>query len=204
MAFLHTPNVIISGISACVPKEIEENINYPLDKEELGKLISSIGVERKRIVDPNTCTSDLCFKAAEKLIEELKWNKEEINCLVFVSQSMDYVLPATSCILQNRLGLSNDCYTLDISLGCSGWVHGLSTIASLIFAGNGKQFRKAILLSGDTSSKSISKEDKSAWPLFGDAGSATAIEFKQGADGLKFHFGTDGDFFLLNLFFVFA
>lgn len=192
MAFLEIRNVSIKGISACVPKTVDENSNYPMNEDDKIKLISSIGVERKRIANSETCTSDLCFKAAERLIEELRWDKSEIDCLIFVSQTHDYILPATSCILQDRLGLSEECYTQDISLGCSGWVYGLSTIASLIQAGGGKNFTKALLLVGDTTSKTTSRSDKSSWPLFGDAGTATALEYSENSSGLKFHFGTDG------------
>lgn len=190
MAFLSINNVTVKGISACVPSFIDENINYSLKKEELEKLIKAIGVERKRIADEYTCTSDLCVKAAEVLIDELKWDRKDIDCVVFVSQTPDYRLPATSCIIQNRLGLTEDCYTLDISLGCSGYVYGLSVVASLLSTG---AVKKALLLVGDTLSKITSRNDKTSWPLFGDAGTATAIEFESGANGLKFHLATDGD-----------
>ena len=122
MAFLHIKNVVVRGVSACVPSTIEENteISYISDLE---RLIKTTGIERRHIAKSSTCTSDLCFSAAKKLIEELKWDESEIEGLVFVSQSPDYILPATSGILQNRLGLSNACFTLDISLGCSGYIH---------------------------------------------------------------------------------
>ncbi len=194
MAFLNIPNVIIRGISACVPKTIDNNYDYPLQEEDKVRLISAIGVNQKRIADNITTTSDLCYKAASSLIDELKWDKNEIDCLIFVSQTPDYILPATSCILQHRLGLSKECYTQDISLGCSGWVYGLSTISALVYAGGGS-VKKALLLVGDTTSKVNSKEDKTVWPLFGDAGTATALEFSEGSQGFKFHTGSDGEGF---------
>jgi len=194
MAYLSIPNVVVRGMSACVPQLIDENKNYPIDEANRNKLITTIGVERKRISDNNTCTSDLCFKAAAKLIEDLNIQKDEIDCLIFVTQTPDYILPATSCILQHRLGLSKECFTLDISLGCSGWVYGLSTICSLINSGAGN-FRKALLLVGDTISKFTSKEDKSTWPLFGDSGTATMLEYVTGNAGLYFHLATDGEDF---------
>ena len=109
--------------------------------------------------------------------------------MLFRSQTPDYILPATSCILQDRLGLSKECFTLDISLGCSGWVYGLSTISSLISAG---KMKKALLLVGDTTSKTTSFEDTSSWPLFGDAGTATALVYKENAKGFLFHTASDG------------
>jgi 3-oxoacyl-[acyl-carrier-protein] synthase-3 len=130
MAFLKINNVKIAGCSACVPKQIDENSLYPLfDSESYQKFVEATGIERKRKVPDNICTSDLCIQAAEKLIADLNWDKEDISILVFVTQTPDYILPATSPLIQQQLGLSKNCYTLDISLGCSGWVYGMSVIA---------------------------------------------------------------------------
>ena len=97
MAIFSIPNVVLKGVTACVPPFIDENHRSTLmSPEEMKKLIESIGVERKHIADQDTCTSDLCYKAAEKLIAELNWRKDEIDCLIFVSQTPDYILPATS------------------------------------------------------------------------------------------------------------
>jgi 3-oxoacyl-[acyl-carrier-protein] synthase-3 len=189
MAFLEIKNVRIAGLSACVPKEIEENLTLPLfsSKEEAEKFISTTGVERRH-VSRKYLTSDLCYHAAEKLMLDLNWNKETVDALVFVTQGPDYILPATSCILQDRLGLNEECYTLDISLGCSGWVYGLSIVASLLSSG---MMKKALFLCGDTTHLTSAK-DKSAYPLFGEAGTVTALEFSEQANSFKFHFATDG------------
>jgi 3-oxoacyl-[acyl-carrier-protein] synthase-3 len=190
MAFLEIQNVEIVGISACVPKTIEENISLEVFQEgEAERFISGTGVERRRIANQATTTSDMCYHAAEKLIQDLNWSKAEIDCLVFVTQTPDYILPATACILQQRLGLNEECYAIDISLGCSGWVYGASIISALLQNGN---FKKGILLTGDTILKQSSKQDKSAWPLFGEAGTATAFSFNTKANTLKFHLATDG------------
>lgn len=191
MALLTIKDVAIKGISACVPKFVEENISSRVfaTTDEAQKFIASTGVERRRIANENTTTADLCYHATEKLIADLNWSKESIDCLIFVTQTPDYILPATSCILQNRLGLSEECYALDISLGCSGWVYGLSVIGNIISTGN---LKRGLLLAGDTISKTCSKKDKSSWPLFGDAGTATAIEFDESANDIKCHFSTDG------------
>ena len=190
MAFIDIPNVAVKGFSACVPPDIDENINYSLlTEEERAKVISSIGVERKRVAKDNVSASDLCYKAAEKLIEELHWDKNDIGCLIFVSQTPDYILPATSCLLQHRLGLNSECYTLDISLGCSGWVYGLSVLSSLLSHGS---IKKGLLLVGDITTRLGCREDTSYWPLFGDAGTATAVEHVEGTSGMYFHTATDG------------
>jgi 3-oxoacyl-[acyl-carrier-protein] synthase-3 len=190
MAYIHAKNVKLSGLSACVPKTISENRNLSVFQDtDAGKFIASTGVERRRIANSQTTTSDLCFYAAEKLIEDLNWKKDEIGCLIFVTQTPDYILPASSCILQDRLKLSQECYSLDVSLGCSGWIYGASTLTSLMQDGN---IRKGLLLVGDTVSKYCSDKDKSTWPLFGDAGTATAFEYTEGYSGFKFHLATDG------------
>ena len=193
MAFQENKNVKIVGISACVPKNVEDNRELSLlgDENDIKRFIDTTGiVTRHTVGNQNICTSDLCFEAAEKLIDELNWNKDEIDCLIFVTQTPDYVLPSTACILQGRLGLSKDCFTMEISQGCSGWVYGLSTITSLLSSGN---MKKALLLVGDTVTVTKSKVDKSTYPLFGDAGTATAIEYELGHEGMKFNMGTDGE-----------
>lgn len=190
---MHIQNVRLAGISACVPRTVFENSMYPgFNTKEAEKFISATGVERKRIADYETTTSDLCFKAAEQLISDLRWDKEGIDCLIFVSQTPDYKLPATSCLLQSRLKLNESIFALDISSGCSGWVYGLQVISSLLSPG---QFKKGLLLTGDTTSKVCSMDDKSTFPLFGDAGTATAIEFDRKSSGLRFHSATDGSGF---------
>ena len=190
MSFLTVKNVRIAGVSACVPEQIEENSTFHLfSKEEGEKFIATTGVERHHIADKEVTTADLCIKAGNKLLEDLKWDKDEIDCIIFVSQTADYILPATSCIVQERMGLSQACYSLDISLGCSGWVYGLSVISSLL--GNGTM-KKGLLLVGDTITKICSPNDKSTYPLFGDCGTVTALEFNKNAEDLKFTFNTDG------------
>ena len=192
MSFLSVDNVRIVGISACVPKEVESVKDFPLFSEDDAESFSkTTGVERHRKVADNICTSDLCLTAAEKLMDELSWEKSDIDCLLFVSQTPDYRLPATSVILQDRLGLPIDCYTLDISLGCSGWVYALSVISSLMSHGS---MKRGLLLAGDTILKFCSSTDKSTYPLFGDAGTATALEFSANENNaIRFSLNSDGE-----------
>jgi 3-oxoacyl-[acyl-carrier-protein] synthase-3 len=193
MAFLHVPNVNLKGLSASVPKIILENKQYSgFHPGEVDDIITAIGVERRRIADHNVCTSDLCYHAAEKLINDLNWAKSDIDCLVLVTQTPDYLLPATSCLLQNRLGLKEEIFTLDISLGCSGWIYGLKVLSSLLSHGS---MKKGLLMVGDTQLKFCSPEDKSTYPLFGDAGAVTALEFDEKSSGFRFHAATDGSGF---------
>lgn len=190
MAYLSFPNVKFAGIAAAVPKEVKEVKDWPVFVPgEAKKVIGLTHIERARIAPEGLCCSDLCFKAADKLINELKWDRNEIEALIFVSLSRDYLLPATSCLLQDRLGLSKDCYAIDVPLGCSGYTYGLSVVSGLVSNGS---IKKALLLVGETTSTFHSPLDKTIWPLIGDAGTATAIEFDEGNKGIVFQMGTDG------------
>lgn len=185
MAFIEIRNVSIKGISAGVPRRIIDNLkefNDYSQEYDAAAFVESTGVKERRI--DNLTTSDLCVPAAEQLIKDVGWDKKDIDALIFVSQMHDYILPATACIIQDRLGLSKECYALDLSMGCSGWVYGLSVAASLLQGGS---IKRALLLAGEARRRVQYDE-----PLFGYAGTATALEYKDDADSLKFHFGTDG------------
>jgi len=190
MALFSIPHIKLSGISACVPKRSESNIDYDwISEQERALLIKTTGIENRRIAATNLTTSDFCYAAAEKLIDELKWRKEEIEIIIFVSQSPDYLLPATAIILQDRLNLPKTALAFDISLGCSGFIYGLSTIASLM---TNAKIKKGLLLTGDVSSSSLNRKDKSTYPLFGDAGTATALEYDKNAAPMFFNLQSDG------------
>lgn len=191
MATFTVKNVAIKGIAACVPNMVSENESLTiLGKEGSDSFIRTTGIERRRIVSKETCTSDLCCEATERLLQELEWSKDSIDCLIYVTQTPDYILPATSCTLQNKIGLTTDCYTLDISLGCSGWVYGMSVITALLSSGG---MKRGLLLAGDTISKLCSVNDKSTYPLFGDAGTVTALEYSKGENEFHFLLNTNGE-----------
>jgi len=193
VAFNKINNVVFKGVAACVPKNVYFNKDYPLFSEaEYEKFASNVGIRERRVVENGMCTSDLCFEAGLQLIEKLNWEKNSIDLLVFVSHTPDYKLPATSCILQDRLGLSNNCMTLDISLGCSGYAHGLNVASSMLQSGH---FKRALLLVGNTQTSYASFYDKSVFPLFADAGTATALEYGTDGEPMYFNMGTDGSGF---------
>jgi len=190
MAFFNIPNIRINGISSVVPKKIVYNKDYDYVTEvERNFLIKTTGIEQKRHAESGITTTDLGEKAANELLHKLGWKKEEIDILVLVTQSRDYYLPSSAIILQDKLGLPTTCMAFDIGLGCSGYVYGLSVIAQ--FLQNG-QLKKGLLISGDVSTISTNYEDKSTYPLFGDAATATAISFEEGAEGIPFNLENDG------------
>ncbi|MGD0711088.1 MAG: ketoacyl-ACP synthase III [Bacteroidales bacterium] len=193
MALFSTHNVSIKGISACVPVFEYNNMDYkwiPVKERELN--IKTVGVEKRRIAQKGVTTSDLCFHATERLMKDLQLKKEDIELLIFIAQARDYYLPATSIILQDRLGLSKKCMAFDVGLGCSGYVYGLSIAAGLL---NSFKLKKALLLVGDVSTHGISYKDKSAFNLFGDAGTATFLEYDENAVPMHFNMNSDGSNF---------
>ena len=192
MSYLTINKVKMVGLAACVPPTIEENLTLPIftDKSEAKKVIDSTGIERKRVVKPGTTASDLSFQIINKLLVELEWSADSVDALIYVCTSRDYVAPITSAILQDRLGFRNDCYCLDLPLGCSGWVYGMSNLSSLLSHG---QLKRGLLVCAETNSLNRSPKDKTVKPLFGDAATVTALEFNENWNRpMQFSFGVDG------------
>ena len=190
MATFSVPDIRIAAIAASVPATILKNIEHPtIPREDIEKFINTTGVHEKRAAAANECTSDLCIAAAERVFADSGIEKSDIDIVVFVSQTADYRLPVTSTIIQDRLGLPKTAIAFDIPLGCSGYVYGLSVIAGMMKACG---LKKGLLLAGDTTSKIVSKTDKSADPLFGDAGSATILEYNTNCAPMLFDLGSDG------------
>lgn len=192
MAFVKIDNVAIRGFSACVPPLIEENRDLPFysSVEEAEQVIAATGIERRHIATKDIAVSDLCTKAAEKLIAELGWDKESIDLLVLVTQNADYINHPTSFVVHDRLGLSENTICLDLFHGCPGWVIGMTSILPLISSGC---IRRALFLDGDTISKdqdALSREDR---PLFGDAATATALEYDDHVSPIFSNIGTKSD-----------
>lgn len=175
MTLIRFNDVGITGISAAVPKNVIHNYEYTryFDSKTVKDIVDKIGIKERRFANASICSSDLCFSAAEKLIEDLNIDKSEIDLLIFISQTPDYRMPATSILLQERLKLSKNTAAFDISLGCSGFVYGLSIVYSLMKTGG---FRKALLLDGETRSRVYSPKDRKTAFLFGDGGIAALIE----------------------------
>lgn len=175
MAIITYRNVGIKAMAACVPQKIAYNKDLIsiMPQDEVDKVVNSIGIIERRICDAEVFASDLCYKAAKKLMDDNDIEPSSIDMILFMSQGADYRIPATSCILQHRLGLSQDCAAMDLSLGCSGYVYGLS--AAMAYASM-DGINRVLLLDGEAFSKIINPRDKVNVPLYGDAGTATLIE----------------------------
>src|ERR1700754_4400564 len=156
MAYAQLNNVRIAGVASCVPKNTVSNLDCaPEQLSERERLVRNIGIEKRRLAGPNVCLSDLTQIAAEKLLDELGWKRDEIDALVVVTQSPDYPYPGNGVLLQHRLGLPMGCLAFDINLGCSGYPYGLFVLGSMMAAG---KLKKALLLVGDKSTTPDSKD----------------------------------------------
>jgi len=150
------------------------------------------GVKTRRVADAKTCSSDLCLAAAKDVLEAIDWTPESIDVLIFVTQSPDYFLPSTACLIHRDLGLSDQCAAFDVGLGCSGYPYAL-WLASMMLQGPG--VKRVLVLHGETPTKFVEHSDRSVALLFGDAGSATAIEASDEQEREKWWFSlhTDGN-----------
>jgi 3-oxoacyl-[acyl-carrier-protein] synthase III len=191
MATCSVCNVRLAGISVAIPEHFRSRAEDEEDfgKEIVAKIQQHSGVTRRPVSLNGLCASDLCFVAAERLLENLNWPRESVDALIFVTQTPDYLLPATSCVLQQRLSLAKRCAAFDVNLGCSGYVYGL-WLAGQVLASAG--MGRALLLVGDTISRIVSPMDRASAMLFGDAGSATALERTDDASPMLFELGSDG------------
>jgi 3-oxoacyl-[acyl-carrier-protein] synthase III len=191
MGLLTYTGVGITGLAGAVPARIINNFEYDLyfKKEDIKEIVKKIGVKERRFVDDMTCSSDLCFAAAQKLISEMKIKRDEIDLLIFISQTPDYRMPATSVLLQERLGFPTTTITFDITMGCSAFLYGLTMAFSMISTGG---IRKALILDGETRSKVYSQKDRKTGFLFGDGGVAALVEKNSKFGKSWFSLNSDG------------
>ncbi|MCQ2241392.1 ketoacyl-ACP synthase III [Treponema sp.] len=184
-------NARIVGVSCVIPKKskslYDEPNLYEGNQKKIKRVIESSGFLNRRVADANVTTSDLCFKAAEDLLSNLQINKSEIDALLFISYTPDYLMPATSYVLHNRLGLSENCICMDIPQACSGYEIGLYQAGNLINNG----CNNVLLLVGDTFSKFSDMFSNNSAPVFGDSGTATLITKDESANPWYFNIKTD-------------
>lgn len=184
---------IIKAISYYLPEKIvtNEDLSKEFPEWSVNKISEKTGILERHIVTDDTCSSDIAILAAKQLFEEYNINTDDIDFLILCTQSPDYFLPTTACIIQKELGLPTTIGAFDFNLGCSGYIYGLSIAKGLIEAG---LCRNLLFLTAETYSKFIDKRDKSVRTIFGDAASATLITKSDSVDEKihSFSFGTDG------------
>lgn len=171
-------------MATCVPRRLLSNIQDcpPQMRSARERVVRNIGIETRRICSEWQYFSDLAFDATERLLAELKWDREEVDALIVVTQSPDYPIPSTAIIMQDRLKLKQGTVAFDVNLGCSGYPFGLHLVGSMVSAGG---IKKALLIVGDKSSSVLD-------PLFSDAGTCTALEFDPDAPPMYFDLNSDG------------
>jgi len=161
------------------------------EPQEVDKVVKMAGVRTRHIVSDSVCSSDLCVAAARRVLERLAWSPASIDAVIFVTQSPDYLLPSTSCLAHRDLGLSDRCASFDVGLGCSGYPYALWLAAMMLSSGG---LKRILVLHGETPSRFANTSDRAVALLFGDAGSATALEADPTTKSLPWAFSlhTDG------------
>lgn len=189
-------HVRIAGVRVAVPNteiRLEDEAEfYGGSSKKIGRLKATLGMDRRRACPPDVTASDLCAHAATHLMDALPGSRDNIDVLVFVSQTPDWHQPATACELQHRLGLKTSCAAFDVNQGCSGYVYGLWLASSLIAAGSARQ---VLLLVGYAYPYGHDVRNRIVAPVFGDAGSATLLVRDEQAPPMYFGLGTDGSGF---------
>ncbi len=187
------PKVNIVALEFYVPEKVLSNneLEKIFDSVDAEKIYKNTGIRNRHIAKKEVCVSDLSIIAAKNLFRNAEIDPKEIEMLIFCTQGPDYFLPATSCIIQDALGLSNSCAAFDMNLGCSGYVYGLAIAQSFIHS---NMVNNVLLIIGDISSRTINPRDKSTRILFGDGVAATYISKKEGIAEISgdFILGTDG------------
>ena len=183
--------VFIKAISYYLPENVVTNEDLVKEFPEwtVEKISKKIGILERRVASLNETASDLAVNAANKLFDEEKIEKDKIDYLIFCTQTPDFILPTTACVIQDRLGLKTSVGAIDVNLGCSGWLYGLSLAKGLIM---GEMASNVLLLTSETYSKHIHPRDKGNRTIFGDGSAATIVSKEGIAEIGNFSFGTDG------------
>jgi 3-oxoacyl-[acyl-carrier-protein] synthase III len=184
-------NVFIKGISYYLPQRIlrNEDLIKEFPEWSVEKMVSKIGIRERHIAAENETATDMAVAAGINLIKEYQLDKADIDFVLLCTQSPDYFLPSSSCLIQEKLGLRTNIGAIDFNQGCSGFIYGLSLAKGLLCAGLAKN---VLLLTSETYSKHIHIKDKSNRSIFGDAAAATLVSSEGFAEVMDFSLGTDG------------
>lgn len=182
-------NLKISHIAAGLPKKIVSISEYEafFTEKEIKRIKKSTGVESVHVAAEDKCTSDYAVMLAERLMEENGLTGEDFDGIVFISQTPDYRVPATSVILQDRLGLSQSSVAFDINYGCSGYIYGLYQAALLLSSGS---CQRVLVFTGDTQIRMIHEQDRGNRMVLGDGFAVTVME--RGTQSMCYNIHSDG------------
>jgi 3-oxoacyl-[acyl-carrier-protein] synthase-3 len=191
MAKLTFNGIGIAGLAAAVPANTIKNREYTehFPADDVAQIVDKTGIEERRFAPAGMTASDLCFAAAENLLSDMEIPRDEIDAIIFVSQTPDYRMPASSVILQERLGLPKSTLAFDINLGCSAFVYGLTVAYSFM---QQPGFRNVLLLDGETRSRVYHPKDRKTGFLFGDGGVAALISKNERFGKSYFSLNSDG------------
>lgn len=181
--------ISVAGVVACLPDSQVRNLDLTgkILADDVTQVVKATGVETRHVAPIETNTSDLCLKAARDLLDLLQWDPRSVDGVILMTQTPSQILPATACRIQHQLGLSTSSFAFDVNLGCSAYPYGLWLAGSLMTS----CASRVLLLAGDTINHIVNPEDRSTALLFGDAGTATALQ-KKNDDIWHFLLGTDG------------
>jgi 3-oxoacyl-[acyl-carrier-protein] synthase-3 len=181
----------VGPVAVYLPEKVEDNARLQSEHPDwpMDVIYEKIGIDARHVAAEDECASDLAVKAAGRLFDENNIDRDSIDFLLLCTQTPDYPLPTTACLVQERLGLPTSVGALDFNLGCSGYVYGLSLADGLIRAGSAK---RVLLITAETYSKYIHPDDRSLRTVFGDGAAATLVEAAAEQSLGPFIFGTDG------------
>lgn len=173
--------IAIQGIETVVPKKKVDNSEYveQLGERKVSKQVKLTGIRSCCVSDDTETVEAMCAEAAERLLARLEWSKEEIRGIILVTQTPSCVMPATAFLIQKRLGIGENCIAFDVNMGCSGYTTGLTIAGGLL--SNLESGSKMLLLVGDTVTRCLAEDDIQTKMMFGDAGTATALEVVPGS-----------------------
>ena len=181
--------ISVAGVVSCLPTTKLRNLDFTgnIPADDVTQVVKATGVETRYVAPIEVKTSNLCLKAARDLLDLLNWDPKSVDGVILMTQTPNQLLPATACRIQNHLGLGTSSFAFDVNLGCSAYPYGLWLAGSLMASGPSR----ILLLAGDTINHIVNPNDRSTSLLFGDAGTATALE-RKGDDNWHFLLGTDG------------
>lgn len=186
----------LNHLSIYLPQEIRTNADISREYPEwsVEKISTKVGIETRHLAASEETACDMACKAGKQLFDDYKIDKKTIDYVILCTQSPDYRLPSSACILQDQLGLPKSCGAFDYNLGCSGYIYGLGLAKGLIFSA---QANRVLLLTAETYSKYLSPKDKGSKTIFGDAATASLISSELTTGGVNYSieelsYGTDG------------